>query len=107
MTEDTIQKPTSPTTKNLERLAYSVKEFATLIGVSRASIWRQISEGKLPARRIGGRTIILITDAQAYLNALPMAPPKLQEGADHTTHGKTIERDGLAWEPPQCAPLSP
>src|SRR5712691_3387576 len=41
----------------LERSYYSISEVAELLGVSRVSIWRWISAGKLPVSRLGHRTV--------------------------------------------------
>jgi excisionase family DNA binding protein len=40
-----------------ERGFYSVSEVAALLGVSRVSIWRWISAGRLPVSRLGHRTV--------------------------------------------------
>src|SRR5438874_1927788 len=40
-----------------ERGFYSISEVAELLGVSRVSIWRWISSGKLPVSRLGHRTV--------------------------------------------------
>ena len=40
-----------------EREFYTVSEAARVLDVSRTTIWRWIDEGKLPAYRVGGRTI--------------------------------------------------
>jgi excisionase family DNA binding protein len=40
-----------------ERAWYSVAEVAQLLGVSRTTVWRWIRDGRLPARRVGPRTL--------------------------------------------------
>jgi excisionase family DNA binding protein len=42
----------------MERLAYSVKEAATLIGVSGRTISREIQRGRLAVVRVGRRVLI-------------------------------------------------
>src|SRR5712691_6272268 len=57
----------------LERSYYSISEVAELLGVSRVSIWRWISSGKLPVSRLGHRTVrIKREDLQQLLR--PMRP---------------------------------
>lgn len=54
-----------------ERLALTTGEAAALIGIGRSALYDIIRCGKLPARKIGARTIILREDAVAFLQALP------------------------------------
>jgi excisionase family DNA binding protein len=57
----------------LERSYYSISEVAELLGVSRVSIWRWISSGKLPVSRLGHRTVrVKREDLQQMLR--PMRP---------------------------------
>jgi excisionase family DNA binding protein len=53
----------------VERLAYSVKEAAAAIGISVASIWRHISEGRLETFKLGGRRLIPAASLRALLEA--------------------------------------
>jgi len=53
------------------RRAYSVPETMCVLGLCRDSIYRLIREGRLPARKIGRRTVVLESDLQAFLEALP------------------------------------
>jgi excisionase family DNA binding protein len=46
--------PVPPAT---ERTVLSVAEAAVLLGVSRSTVWRWIKSGKLPAYRVGHKTI--------------------------------------------------
>jgi len=61
-----------------EKLACSISETAELSGVCRTLIYEEIKIGRLIARKVGDRTIILRTDREAWLAALPrgVAPQK-------------------------------
>jgi excisionase family DNA binding protein len=58
-------------TNPIQPAAYSINEAADVIGLGRDGIYRAISEGRLRARKFGKRTLILRTDAEAFLQALP------------------------------------
>jgi excisionase family DNA binding protein len=49
------------------RLAVSIREAATIIGVSPRSIQNFIRLKRLPARKIGRRTVILVNALEAFL----------------------------------------
>jgi hypothetical protein len=51
--------------------AYRVEEFAEAHDISRAQTYVEIGAGRLIARKIGTRTIILEEDAEAWRRALP------------------------------------
>lgn len=53
------------------KYTHSIDEFAKLAGLSRVTVYNEIRSGKLKARKIGRRTVVLADDAKAYLNALP------------------------------------
>jgi len=53
------------------RIAFSIAESMALAGVGRDSIYRAIRAGRLPARKLGRRTIILAGDLQQFLESLP------------------------------------
>jgi excisionase family DNA binding protein len=57
------------------RRAYSVPETMCVLGLCRDSVYRLIREGKLPARKIGRRTVVLASDLQQFLEALPRLGP--------------------------------
>src|SRR5438874_12307782 len=40
-----------------QRSFYSISEVAAMLGVSRVSVWRWISSGRLPVSRLGHRTV--------------------------------------------------
>ena len=48
--------PVAPTNGTAEPAYYSITQAAALLRVSRVSIWRWISAGRLPVRRLGHRT---------------------------------------------------
>lgn len=60
-----------------EQLAYGIGDFGKLADMGRTTTFREIAEGRLKARKIGRRTVILRKDAEAYLNALPPAHPRV------------------------------
>jgi excisionase family DNA binding protein len=41
------------------------------VGVGRDKLYCLIREGRLPARKLGRKTLILATDLEAFLEALP------------------------------------
>ena len=56
------------------KLAYSVEEAAEALGLGRTMLYGEIAAGRLRAKKIGKRTIILVDDARAYLASLPELP---------------------------------
>ncbi len=56
---------------NIQKLAYSINEFADTSSLGRNKIYGAIKEGRLKARKDRGRTIILVNDGMSYLESLP------------------------------------
>ena len=56
----------------VERAAYSIPEVLTKIGVGRDKLYELIRSGQLPARKVGRRTLIIASDLEAFLKALPV-----------------------------------
>jgi excisionase family DNA binding protein len=54
------------------RAAYSIAEVMLQSGLGRDTIYKAINSGRLPARKVGRRTIVLATDMQRFLEALPV-----------------------------------
>jgi hypothetical protein len=54
--------------------AYSVVKFASRHGISRSKLYGEIRAGRLTARKIGDRTIILAKDGKAWRERLPKVP---------------------------------
>jgi excisionase family DNA binding protein len=51
--------------------AYSVPEVMARVGVGRDKLYCLIREGKLPARKLGRKTLILASDLEKFLKELP------------------------------------
>ena len=56
---------------------YTVQQFVTDFGMSRARFYELVAEGKIKARKNGARTVVLAADAQAFVEALPAFQPKM------------------------------
>jgi excisionase family DNA binding protein len=56
--------------------ALSVIEAARMLGVGRSTLYGLIRQGHLPIRKLGKRTLILKTELEAFINALPSASDK-------------------------------
>jgi len=54
-------------------LVLSIPEAARAVGLGRTSLYEAIRCGKLNARKHGRRTLILVTDLQAWVSDLPLA----------------------------------
>ncbi len=54
-----------------QKLAYTVDEFCETFGVSRSLTYSELRAGRLTARKVGRRTLILKLDADAWLSSLP------------------------------------
>jgi hypothetical protein len=79
-----------------EVMGMSVDEFARRNGISRAQGWKEVSGGRVIARKVGTRTIITKEDETVWRLALPKrngstaqrqhkSRPKSQENAPGTT----------------------
>jgi hypothetical protein len=52
--------------------AFSILEFCAWAGVGRSSAYQQLRDGKLRAKKIGKRTVVLRADAEHWLAELPV-----------------------------------
>lgn len=57
----------------MEKLAYSIKDLIEIHPGGRTAIFAEIKGGRLVARKMGARTIILRSDYESYLESLPKA----------------------------------
>jgi excisionase family DNA binding protein len=53
--------------------AMSVEEAAKAAGVGRTLLFEEIRKGRITARKVGRRTIIMTDELDAWLKALPTA----------------------------------
>ena len=60
-----------------EKFAYSMKELVEIHPGSRSVIYEEIKAGRLVARKMGDRTIVLRSDYLDYLAALPKIENKV------------------------------
>jgi len=54
-----------------ECAACSIPQVMARVGVGRDKLYGLIREGKLPARKLGRKTLILASDLETFLEALP------------------------------------
>ncbi|MGH8991163.1 MAG: helix-turn-helix domain-containing protein [Acidimicrobiia bacterium] len=54
-----------------ERLVLSVTEAAEMLGISRSLAYELVARGELPARRFGGRIVVLLRPLQRLLEGEP------------------------------------
>ncbi len=52
------------------RLAVSITEAASVVGIGRTSMYREIERGTISTVRIGGRRLITIDELRRYVAAL-------------------------------------
>lgn len=54
-----------------EKLAFTVREFCEAYGISKFTAYGEIGAGRLKTKKVGRRTLVLRSDADAWANALP------------------------------------
>jgi len=57
----------------MEIAAFTVQEFLIWARMGRNKFYDEVNEGNIKIRKLGRKTLILKTDAMAWLNALPEA----------------------------------
>ena len=55
------------------KMSLTIQDVNKTTGIGRTKIFELIRDGKLPARKIGTRTIILAEDLKIFLDKLPSA----------------------------------
>ena len=58
---------------SLPRLLYSPAEVESLLGLSRATIFRLLRAGRLEGKKIGSRTVITAAPIERLIDGLPSA----------------------------------
>lgn len=56
---------------NRPTAALSIKDFCATFGVGRTTAYAEIAAGRLTARKLGARTLIMARDAQRWADSLP------------------------------------
>jgi excisionase family DNA binding protein len=51
--------------------AYSIPQALAKLGIGRDKLYGLIREGRLPARKLGRRTLIVASDLESFLQSLP------------------------------------
>jgi excisionase family DNA binding protein len=51
--------------------AMTIAQFCVWAGIARSTVYKEITSGRLTARKIGHKTIIARDDAEAWFSALP------------------------------------
>ena len=72
------------TTMENVRVAHSVGSAAAIAGIGRSTLYAAIRDRRLVARKIGRRTIILVSDLQNWLQSLPVATADGDKRRDDT-----------------------
>jgi excisionase family DNA binding protein len=62
------------------RRALSVHEAAKSAGVGRTKVFEEIRSGRLVARKVGRRTIVMAEDLETWLKSLPKRMPVASGG---------------------------
>jgi hypothetical protein len=64
-------EPDKKSADKLPPAAYTVSDIVEISGLSRATVFREMKSGRLPAKKVGARTLVLAVDWQDYLDNLP------------------------------------
>ena len=54
------------------KLAYPISKLPEICGIGRSKIYEEIAAGRLVARKVGSRTVVLAADLEIFLAALPV-----------------------------------
>lgn len=55
----------------LTPIAVTIAQACQMSGLSRATLYRAISARRLPTRKLGARTLIIVEELRSFLTALP------------------------------------
>lgn len=67
------------------RLSYTIEQAQEATGLGRTSIYKEISNGKLDARKAGRRTLITAASVQAYVASLPTASIRRSQRSERSS----------------------
>ncbi|MEW9805296.1 helix-turn-helix transcriptional regulator [Mesorhizobium marinum] len=57
----------------MTRLSVTIPEAVAMTGISRTSLYKLFAEGKLPRKKNGKRSLILVEDLERVVKSLPEA----------------------------------
>ena len=55
----------------MTKIAVTIPEAVEMTGISRTTLYKLFSEGKLTRRKMGKRSLVLIEDLERYVKSLP------------------------------------
>lgn len=62
----------------VDSLAHPIKDVPRIIGVSKATLYRMITAGKIQTRDLGGCVVVRRTDLQALVDSAPLSKKAAQ-----------------------------
>jgi excisionase family DNA binding protein len=62
--------------QRLAPIAVSIAQACQISGLSRPTLYRCIAAGKLPTRKLGARTLIMVDELRSFLSNLPQGGPR-------------------------------
>lgn len=65
----------------MDKLSVSVPRAADTLDVSRAKVYELLRDGELTGRKIDGRTVIAVSELQAFLDRAPLYRPRSKREA--------------------------
>lgn len=68
-----------------EKLAVSVRDAAAMLSLSSRLIQNYIAARRIPARKVGRRTVILVRDLEAFLRKDQPSPARMTKGRVEVT----------------------
>lgn len=69
-----ISQP-SPVIAGNQQASFNIQQCAAYLGISPWQVRMSVWQGKLPARKVGRSLVILRSDADAFVKALPTVVP--------------------------------
>lgn len=57
----------------MKPISVSIPDAVKLTGLGRSTIYEAMKSGQLPRRKLGSRSLILVSDLEAFVAALPVA----------------------------------
>ena len=57
----------------MNKLSVTIPEAVEMTGIGRSTLYKLFSEGKLTPRKSGKRTLVLMSDLEAFIKNLPAA----------------------------------